>query len=87
MTNCVNCGAVLKGNVCEYCGTRYTDNKLTVDIENGFTGKLRIADKVYEVYLADVDAKPIIGGPYRDAYGKVHCVQPIFKHKFQLIEI
>ena len=22
-TNCKNCGAVLKGHVCEYCGTRY----------------------------------------------------------------
>lgn len=21
--NCVNCGAVLHNNVCEYCGTRY----------------------------------------------------------------
>lgn len=24
MTNCKNCGAVLKGNKCEYCGTRYS---------------------------------------------------------------
>lgn len=23
MTNCVNCGAPLHGNVCEYCGTEY----------------------------------------------------------------
>lgn len=23
MTNCVNCGAVLHGNKCEYCGTEY----------------------------------------------------------------
>lgn len=23
MTNCKNCGAVLKGSVCEYCGTNY----------------------------------------------------------------
>lgn len=22
-TNCKNCGAVLKGHVCEYCATRY----------------------------------------------------------------
>lgn len=22
-TNCVNCGAALHGNVCEYCGTEY----------------------------------------------------------------
>jgi len=24
MTNCKNCGAVLKGDKCEYCGTRYS---------------------------------------------------------------
>ena len=24
MTNCRNCGAVLTGHICEYCGTRYT---------------------------------------------------------------
>lgn len=23
MTNCVNCGAILRGNKCEYCGTEY----------------------------------------------------------------
>ena len=23
MTNCINCGAVLHGNVCEYCGTEF----------------------------------------------------------------
>ena len=24
-TNCKNCGAVLRSNVCEYCGTHYTE--------------------------------------------------------------
>lgn len=23
MTNCINCGAPLRGHVCEYCGTEY----------------------------------------------------------------
>lgn len=27
MTNCVNCGAILHGNVCEYCGTEYGGSK------------------------------------------------------------
>lgn len=26
MTNCVNCGAPLHGNICEYCGTEYGHN-------------------------------------------------------------
>ena len=25
LTNCKNCGAVLTGNKCEYCGTQYFD--------------------------------------------------------------
>ena len=25
MTNCKNCGAVLKNNVCEYCGADYRE--------------------------------------------------------------
>lgn len=26
MTNCVNCGAPLRGNICKYCGTEYGQN-------------------------------------------------------------
>lgn len=26
LTNCVNCGAPLHGNICEYCGTEYGQN-------------------------------------------------------------
>lgn len=31
MTNCVNCGAPLHGNVCEYCGTEYGLNHGEMD--------------------------------------------------------
>lgn len=34
LTNCKNCGAVLKGSVCEYCGTVYNDTP-KVDIKLG----------------------------------------------------
>lgn len=33
MTNCKNCGAVLKSDICEYCGTDYRrENKFAVKI-------------------------------------------------------
>lgn len=42
MTNCVNCGAILHGNKCEYCGTEYENNSqsnnltLKKETENSF---------------------------------------------------
>lgn len=40
MTNCKNCGAILTGNLCEYCGTRYDiifDEKINVEVNtSGF---------------------------------------------------
>lgn len=33
MTNCVNCGAILHGNVCEYCGTEYGDSESKKEID------------------------------------------------------
>lgn len=34
MTNCVNCGAALHGDVCEYCGTGYNDSFETIDVSS-----------------------------------------------------
>lgn len=34
MTNCKNCGAPLKGSVCEYCGTFYMENHIYVNVNN-----------------------------------------------------
>lgn len=31
--NCPNCGAVVKGSECEYCGTTFENKKLNVNIE------------------------------------------------------
>lgn len=88
MTNCVNCGAAIKGNVCEYCGTRYTDKKMTVDLgTNELTGELKIGEKIFEVYLGHVEAEPIIEGAYRDSNGILHRGKTMLKHKFRLIEV
>lgn len=33
MTNCVNCGAILHGNKCEYCGTEYGNEEKCDSVE------------------------------------------------------
>ena len=34
MTNCKNCGAILKSSVCEYCGTVYNDDfRININID------------------------------------------------------
>ena len=35
MTNCKNCGAVLTGGKCEYCGTEYEMTTETIYAANG----------------------------------------------------
>lgn len=88
MTNCVNCGAVLKENICEYCGTRYTDKKMTVDLgTNELTGELKIGEKIFKVFLGHVEAEPIIEEAYRDSNGILHGGKTMLKHKFRLIEV
>lgn len=32
LTNCKNCGAPLKGSVCEYCGTVYRENQIYMNV-------------------------------------------------------
>ena len=39
-SNCVNCGAVLHGNMCEYCGTEHNNNCMSATFnEGGHIGK------------------------------------------------
>jgi methionyl-tRNA synthetase len=33
MTNCPNCGAVITGPQCEYCGTRFTESYRSDEVE------------------------------------------------------
>ena len=37
--NCVNCGAILHGGSCEYCGTVYGPTELTVRVDKVEPGK------------------------------------------------
>ena len=88
MTNCVNCGAILHGNKCEYCGTEYVGNKIGLNFnENELHGVLTIQDKQYDVYLASMDATPIFNDAIRGIDGKLHLEKSTLKHTFKLVEM
>lgn len=87
-TNCVNCGAVLHGHKCEYCGTEYLDRKIVADMSDaGMYGQLKIGGNTYEVYLSKMEGEPICSGPYRDEKGKLHVENMTTKHKFTFVEV
>lgn len=89
MTNCVNCGAVLHGNRCEYCGTVYSDNSVVASFEEGdLTGTFSVGGKTYNVYVGDVETT-VISGPLtiRLLNGRFLRDNPVLKHKFTLIEV
>ena len=47
--NCINCGAVLHGNKCEYCGTEYTGETITAKFnENSHTIHFRWVMRLLE---------------------------------------
>lgn len=89
MTNCVNCGAILKGNVCEYCGTRYESGSITADFKsNDCFGELRVGDKSYKVYLGRMEVNQIWSSDTRrDKNGNLHGEIIATKHEFVLIEV
>lgn len=52
MTNCVNCGAILHGNVCEYCGTEYSQNGIYANFStDDYTGTMKLGDEEIKVYI------------------------------------
>ena len=84
---CINCGANLQGNICEYCGTEYSDNGISATFnEDEYTGELKIGNEIIKVYISQT----IIGQPYisayRDVKGKLHSVITPGKRKFIMIE-
>jgi len=89
MTNCVNCGAVLHGNKCEYCGTEYNGTGITADFsEEDCTGVLSFGGKEYDVYIGHMEAQYVCGANIgRTPDGKLHIVHGQLKHKFTLIEV
>ena len=88
MTNCVNCGAVLHGDVCEYCGTQYKNGVISATFEDrSECGEITIHGKSFNVYLSRVDISSIGGNAFRSVDGRLHRCNPITKHKFTMIEM
>ena len=86
-SRCINCGALLEGDICEYCGTNYSNPpspKLQASIDGTF-GTLTIDDKTCEVYIGSIEDHVILG-PRLYADGHVIDCERIHKHKFVLIE-
>lgn len=84
---CVNCGASINGNKCEYCGTVYESENITVNFEkNNLFGELTVGSETYKVYLGSVEINPICDA-YRDANGTLHRETITRKRKFTLIEV
>lgn len=87
MTNCVNCGAPLHGNKCEYCGTEYAGDQIVVDFDkDDCTGTISIGGKVYHVYLGNMTAEAHFVGAYRDIMGNLYRNKGRLIHTFTLIE-
>lgn len=47
MTNCPNCGAIIKGKICEYCGTVFDNSNNDINID------LKIDPKMIMVAVLD----------------------------------
>lgn len=86
MTNCINCGAPLHGNKCQYCGTEYNENGFVCRFDKGeIIGSLNINGKEFRVYLSDVEGHTIDLGVCRDKHGRVKP-KMFTKRTFTLIE-
>lgn len=89
MTNCINCGAPLHGNVCAYCGTEYNEDGFVCRFDKDeLTGTLRVHGKEFRVYLGEVEGHDLMcGEPVRDEKGRLTRATPLIKHVFKLIEV
>lgn len=87
--NCINCGAVLHGNRCEYCGTEYSENGITAKFsEKDYTGTIQIGNTIFQGYIGDMEISTIaIGCSGRGIDGKLKPGKMIEKRKFTVIEI
>lgn len=77
MANCINCGAPIKGDRCEYCGTIFADK---------YEGMLVLKGGNIPVYIEEYECTYDYGCVYTDIYGRLH--RPISKPKrsFRCVE-
>lgn len=87
MTNCVNCGAILHGSKCEYCGTEYNNNGFQVNFaENDYIGVAKLGNQEFNVYIDSMEFRQD-SDSWRDVNGFLHRNVQNPKRKFTLVEI
>lgn len=86
MTNCKNCGAVLKSNKCEYCGTEYPD-KIFTSCQEDMTDEINRIFSNNRVYVEEVVREPIILDRGRNENGELVPVKMGYKKTVKLVQV
>lgn len=89
LRNCINCGAPLRGPVCEYCGTMYEkENKFSGKFfEYSMQGEIEFNGQKIPVYITEIECNYVDGCGGRDLSGRLirGMTRPI--RKFTMVEI
>lgn len=102
-TNCINCGALLHGDVCEYCGTDYRsqdEEKILNEIDDILKDdeveevsdvpyiELEVYGERGKYYIGDIETNRIYNADLcRDERGHLKSSKIVTKKKITLIEI
>lgn len=88
MTNCVNCGAILHGDKCEYCGTEYNNNGICACFDkDDYMGTIKIGNEEINVYIGSMEGYLFDDYSWIDGQGKIHRNKSKIKRSFTLVEI
>lgn len=88
MTNCVNCGAIIRGNKCEYCGTEYNKNGISMHFNaDDYMGTMKLGSEEIKVYINSMQGNICCMDSYRDSEGILHRNKPKMKRTFTVVEI
>lgn len=83
---CINCGAPLTGNKCEYCGTEYGEHGFIGDIE-AYSGEITVNGQTLRCYIGQIETLPIHSTDFgRTADGTLVANPVAVKRKLTLIE-
>lgn len=88
MTNCINCGAILHGDKCEYCGTEYNHRGIEATFNSDdFMGTMNVNGEEINVYIAKMEGRLMGADAHRDASGKIVHKNPRMKRVFTVVEM
>lgn len=84
-TNCINCGAPLHNEKCDYCGTEY--NLGNSGYINEYIVKINILGQEKDFYIGKIEKQSIFGDCCRDISGYLRTNKICDKLKLELIEM